>query len=111
MATKRWEDWATLALGIWLFVSPWALKFFHDIGLNSLAFHVVGAALAALAVLALRRRTLWSEWFTLVLGLWVIGAPWLLPHARGDCQQERAYRLGAACQERITALGMNASIR
>src|SRR2546425_870662 len=38
-------------------------------------------------------------------------APRLLPHARGDCQQERAYRLGAACQERITALGMNASIR
>jgi hypothetical protein len=81
METKRWQDRATLALGIGLFVSPWVLQFFRDIGLRSLNFEIVGAALAALAVLELRRRTLWSEWLTLVLGLWAIGAPWLLGFA------------------------------
>ena len=34
-------------------------------------------------------------------------APRLLPNAGGDCQQERAHRLGAARQKRDTAPGLN----
>jgi hypothetical protein len=78
MATKRWQDWGNLALGLWLFVSPWELKFFQDLGPRSLDFYVAGAVIALLAVLALRRRTLWGEWLTFILGLWMIGSPWLL---------------------------------
>lgn len=28
--TKRWQDWLNLALGIWLFFSPWMLGFSFD---------------------------------------------------------------------------------
>lgn len=79
--TRRWQDWSSLVLGIWLFVSPWVLQFAHAIGRGSIGFFVTGVAIAVLAILALNLRTLWSEWVTFVLGLWLIGSPWLLGFA------------------------------
>jgi hypothetical protein len=78
MPIRRWQDWANLAVGLWLFVSPWALHIFRDLGARALDFYATGAAISLLAMLALRRRTLWGEWLTLVLGLWMVGSPWLL---------------------------------
>ena len=79
--TGRWQDWASLVLGVWLFLSPLALRFAHTIGRGGVDFLVTGLAIASLAVLALNMRTLWSEWVTFVLGLWLIGSPWLLGFA------------------------------
>jgi hypothetical protein len=95
MSTKRWQDWVNLALGLWFLVSPWVLRF-HDLGVMSLDFYAAGAALAALAVLGLRRRTLWGEWLTLVLGLWMIGAPWMLRFASNGPAVPDSVGTGAA---------------
>lgn len=81
METRRWQDWLSLVLGIWLFVSPWVLQLAHAIGRGSIDFFVTGVAVVVLAVLALNLRALWSEWVTFVLGLWLIGSPWLLGFA------------------------------
>ena len=67
-----------------------------EIGLRSLDFQIVGAAIAVLAALALRRRTLWGEWVTLVLGLWAIGAPWLLGFASSEPAVVDSSAVGAA---------------
>jgi hypothetical protein len=51
VAFSEWDEWANLALGIWLIVSPWVLGFPH-----TKAMHVsiaVGIAVAYLAFLEL----------------------------------------------------------
>src|SRR5687767_5237273 len=92
---KRWQDWMNLALGAWLFFSPWALGFFREIGPRTLDFAATGAAIAALAALALTRRTLWNEWITLVLGMWMAGSPWLLGFASSRTAMPDAAVVGA----------------
>jgi heme/copper-type cytochrome/quinol oxidase subunit 3 len=50
---KEWEEWVNLALGAWVFVSPWALGFLTNV--NAHWSHVViGALVAAIAA--------WSIW-------------------------------------------------
>ena len=78
---KRWQDAAILALGAWLMASPFALAFWREIGSRSLDFVCSGALVIALAVYALRRRSLWSDWALFIVGLWMIGSPWLLGFA------------------------------
>jgi hypothetical protein len=51
VAFTEWEEWITLALGLWLVISPWVLGF-----LNPTAVHVaviVGGIVAYLALLEL----------------------------------------------------------
>jgi hypothetical protein len=48
-AFANWEEWANLALGIWLVASPWVLGFTHT---SAMHFSVgVGAAVAFMATL------------------------------------------------------------
>ena len=75
---KRWQGRAVVALGAWLFVSPIALAFWSQIGFRSLDFYCIGAAIAALAYYGLKRRSMWEEWLVFILGLWMVGSPWLL---------------------------------
>ena len=50
-AFANWEEWANLALGIWLVVSPWVLGFTHT---SAMHFSIaIGAAVAFLAALEL----------------------------------------------------------
>jgi hypothetical protein len=75
---RRWQDWVTLVLGIWLFISPWALGFYAGMTAASWNFFIVGVAFVVFAVAALNLRTLWEEWVNLVLGIWMIVSPWVL---------------------------------
>lgn len=45
----QWEDWINLALGVWLFVSPWFLGY---AGTESIAWnsYIVGALMAVIAI-------------------------------------------------------------
>ena len=27
MKERRWQDWLNLLIGVWLFISPWAIRF------------------------------------------------------------------------------------
>ncbi len=75
---RRWQDWITLLLGIWLFVSPWAIGFHESIPDNSWNFYVVGAGFVVFAALGLASGWFWGEWINLALGIWLILAPWIL---------------------------------
>jgi hypothetical protein len=74
---QRWQDWVNLALGIWLFVAPF-------VGLSMLDTtaawnsYIFGAIIAVLAATALRQPQRWEEWTNLVIGLWLIVAPFVL---------------------------------
>jgi hypothetical protein len=74
----RWQDWVNLVLGVWLFISPWALRFWGTMPGSSGNFLMVGVALVVFALVGLNARGLWQEWVNLVLGICLIVSPWLL---------------------------------
>jgi SPW repeat-containing protein len=54
VAFSTWEEWANLALGLWLVASPWILGFAHT---RAMHFSIgIGAAIAFLAALELWLR-------------------------------------------------------
>lgn len=86
---NRWQDWTALALGIWLFLSPWILRFDAGVppgdaaaaaaaGNASWNAWVCGILIALVALSAVSRMELWQEWINMLLGAWVFIAPWVL---------------------------------
>ena len=77
--TGRWQDWAILILGAWLFVSPFILGY-APLAAAAWNAYVVGAAVAILAASALWVPSfgLDEEWGNLALGLWLVAAPFVL---------------------------------
>jgi len=78
METKRrWQDWINLILGVWLFITP----FLGMDALNSMAAwngYIFGVIVAALSIWALAQPRAWEEWINLVVGVWLILAPFIL---------------------------------
>ncbi len=80
MHNGRWQDWANLVLGAWLFVAP-----FFGIGLLHQAAvwnaYAAGIAVVVFAWAALVRPQRWQEWVNLCIGVWLIIAPFALGYA------------------------------
>jgi SPW repeat len=72
-------DVANLILGAVLFVSPWIFKF--EAGAQSQNAFVSGIVIVVLSIAALAAFAVWEEWLNLIVGLWVIAAPWILGFA------------------------------
>jgi ABC-type molybdate transport system permease subunit len=80
MATKRWQDWVNLLLGLWLFVSPWALAY-ADHQAAAWNAYVLGAAVVVLAAIAAYMPQVWEEMINTMLGIWLILSPYVLGFA------------------------------
>jgi hypothetical protein len=91
---KRWQDWVSLVLGIWLFLSPWLLGFYSSLPRDSWNFFVVGIAFIVFAAFALNLRTLWEEWVNLALGVWMIISPWALSYSAYATARDDAIVVG-----------------
>jgi len=66
-----------VVLGAVLFVSPWLLGFDHEVWAATNA-RLSGGVVVLMALLALVRTHDWEEWLNAIVGLWIMGAPWLL---------------------------------
>ncbi len=76
---ESFVDVVNLILGAWLFATPWFYGFaFCAAGLNA---WIMGGLIALLAIAALAAFAEWEEWINLLLGLWVLVAPWALGFA------------------------------
>jgi hypothetical protein len=89
VGSDRWRDWVMLALGAWLFVSPWILGFTVGIpvegaemaaGFTAAAWNawIVGVVIAGLALWAALKFAEWHDWANGVLGVWLVVSPWIL---------------------------------
>jgi hypothetical protein len=80
MVVKRWQDWMNLVLGLWLFVSPWALDY---AGQQSAAWnaYIVGAGIVVFAAIAAYMPKAWEEMINTGLGVWLVLSPYMLGFA------------------------------
>lgn len=77
-AQTRWQDWVNLILGVWLFLSPvWNLAP-NGTGMVAWNGYIFGAATAIFAIWALAQPQRWEEWINLLIGVWLIIAPFVL---------------------------------
>ena len=74
---RRWQDWASFALGLWLALSPWLADYAaHDAATANAA--CVGLSLALLAHFGFSCDHMSCAWLNLGGGLWLLGAPFVL---------------------------------
>lgn len=78
MKRQRWQDWVMLALGAWLFVSPWLLGYSSFSAREAWDAYIMGALVFVFAWAALSQPAMWPEWVNLALGIWVIISPYVL---------------------------------
>ena len=85
MQTKRWQDWVMLILGVWLFVSPfWMPAYASTTSVAAWNSYILGVLVVIFAWSAIARPQPWEEWVNLVLGIWLIIAPFVLAFYRGE---------------------------
>jgi len=74
---RRWQDWASFALGLWLALSPWLADYAaHDVATANAA--VCGILLALAAHFGFSVDHLSTEWLNLGGGLWLTASPFVL---------------------------------
>jgi uncharacterized membrane protein HdeD (DUF308 family) len=80
-AWKRWQDWATMVLGVLLFVSPFVFGA-TSYGLAAATAYVGGVLLVLAGLLAASSaRVRSTEWIPVVLGVLLFISPWVLGFA------------------------------
>jgi len=77
LSTRRWQDQVILLLGIWLFISPFALGYPGNSPPAINAF-IAGAVMAILAAFDLYKTYVWAVLLNIVIGAWVAVSPWLI---------------------------------
>lgn len=74
---QRWQDWVNLMVGAWLFLAPFIVFTAAD-GAAVWNSYLFGVLVVVFAFSALIRPQAWEEWVNLVIGVWLILAPFLL---------------------------------
>jgi SPW repeat len=94
-AWTRWQDWASLVLGVLLFIAPWVFGTATN-GASSWDVWIVGAigVILALWALSLLSDAVIPEWISLILGVWLFISPWILGFATLTVAAWTAWILG-----------------
>jgi len=71
------QDWINLICAVLLFISPWALGFSGE-ALAARTAWISAVVIGIFSIAALVQFAEWEEWLTLLLGLWLIVAPWVV---------------------------------
>jgi hypothetical protein len=65
----RWQEWITLILGAWVFVSPWIFGFTASQAIT-LNYLIVGAVMFVCSGAAIARNES-AEWISLIAAVWL----------------------------------------
>ena len=82
LSTRRREavlDLYNILLAAFLFTTPWLFAYANEVVRWDM--WIVGAAIMAVALLAIFAYAAWEEWVNTMLGVWLIVSPWLLGFA------------------------------
>jgi hypothetical protein len=83
----RWQEWITLFLGAWIFISPWVFGF-SGTEVSAWNYFIVGAVMFIFSGVAISNNES-AEWVSLVAAAWLFISPWVTSlaaagGARGD---------------------------
>ncbi len=86
IAPARSANYGTLILGIWLIVAPFILGYVDSAAVTNDV--IVGIILGGLALIRLfsNFRPSWLNWVNIVLGFWLIIAPFVLAYTLAASQ-------------------------
>jgi len=76
MVARRWQDWANLILGAWIFVSPWFMSYGGTTA--ALNAYVMGGGIVVFALIAAYMPKAWEEIINMLLGVWLVVSPFVL---------------------------------
>ena len=76
MVARRWQDWANLVLGAWVFASPWVLNYGGTTA--ALNAYVMGGGIVVFALIAAYMPKAWEEIINMLLGVWLVVSPFVL---------------------------------
>jgi hypothetical protein len=91
---KRWQDWANLALGAWMILSPWALGFADASSAAAWSAWGLGAAIVVFAGIAVYMPKAWEEGINVLLGVGLLVSPWVLDFATQSTPTSNAVIVG-----------------
>ena len=72
-------DWVNLVLAVALVISPWVLAF--PAGAATYNAVIAGLVIGLVAIGAIVAFAQWEEWVNLIVGIWVVIAPFVLGFA------------------------------
>ncbi len=77
---QRWQDGVILVLGVWLFFAPFIMTYGPLTGAAAWNSYLIGLAVVIFSAWALRApmTETWEEWVNVVLGAWLVIAPFAL---------------------------------
>jgi hypothetical protein len=82
MASKRWQDWVNLILGLWTIASPWILGLVEGEPAVVWSAWILGASVVVFAALAMFTPKIWEEEaMSIFLGIALATSPWVLGFA------------------------------
>jgi len=93
--TLQWEDWAGIALGAWLLVSPWVVGF-SDQNAATMNALIMGTILVLEEFLELRVHETAEEAIDLLSGLWLVISPFVLGFASHTAASINTVAVGLA---------------
>ncbi|MFC3284514.1 SPW repeat protein [Litchfieldella rifensis] len=76
---EQWREWLMLLFGVWLVVSPFVLGY-AGAGAQMAVWNpvIVGVVVVVFAIAEIMKPQTWEEWISLLLGAWLIAAPFVL---------------------------------
>ncbi len=91
---KRWPGCVIMLLGIWLFVSPWAVQYAAQETAAANAY-ALGGTIVFFGAVAMYAPKAWDEIVNLLLGAWMIASPFVLQFASDYAAAINAVIVGA----------------
>jgi hypothetical protein len=76
MTERRWQDGASLVLGVWLLASPRVLGYGGDVAAWNA--YAMGTGIVVFALIAAYMPKAWEEIINMLLGLWLVISPFAL---------------------------------
>jgi hypothetical protein len=90
----KWASWVNVILGAWLIISPWTMG--YRTGASTAEDVILGAAVIIVALVSMAAMSTAGAWVNVILGIWIIIAPWVLGYAHA--------RTGGPINEVITGV-------
>ena len=82
VGTQYWPPWVTLAIGAWVFISPWALGFYAASQTAAWNYWILGGIAVLFSIVSLASiKAIRMEWINIVAGGWLVISPWVVGYS------------------------------